>query len=72
MTDLGREACVSLASSDWGTDGLIGMRVASSNGATAKDHLAAALPLSPMAAGSTGTGGCGGKGVYNTITWIYY
>ena len=77
LTDLGREACVSLASSDWGTDGLIGMIVTPSGG-TATTNYAANLPLTPMGAGSAGTAGagagaqCGAKGVYNTITWIYY
>ena len=66
LTDLGREACVSLASSDWGTDGLIGMVV---NSGIKK---AAELPLTPMQAGASGAGLCGAKGTYNTITWIYY
>ena len=70
LTDLGREACVSLASSDWGTDGLIGMIVTPVSG-SAYTNLAKDLPLKPM--GTAGAGDqCGGKGVYNTITWIYY
>ena len=77
LTDLGREACVSLASSDWGTDGLIGMIVTPSGG-TPTTNYAKDLPLTPMGNGSAGTAGagagnqCGSKGVYNTITWIYY
>lgn len=70
LTDLGREACVSLASSDWGTDGLIGMVVSGGSGGTnyAKD-----LPLKVVGNGTDAAGyQCGGKGVYNTITWIYY
>ena len=66
LTDLGREACISLASSDWGTDGLIGMTVNSSH------KPAASLPLTPMEAGATSNNLCGAKGAYNTITWIYY
>ena len=66
LTELGREACVSLASSDWGTDGLIGMIVNSTFSA------AASLPLTPMVAGSGDKKHCGAKGEYNKITWIYY
>ena len=77
LTKLGREACVSLASSDWGTDGLIGMIVTPETG-TPTTNLAANQPITPMGSGAAGTAGssagaqCGGKGVYNTITWIYY
>lgn len=34
LAGLGKDACVSLASSDWGTDGLLGITVASSGNAT--------------------------------------
>lgn len=68
FTGLGREACVSLASSDWGTDGLVGMTV---TGSGTHDNTTAQLPLSPM--GTSGAGSqCGAKGAYSTITWVYY
>jgi len=68
LTQLGREACVSLASSDWGTDGLVYMQV---NNYSA--HQAASLPLTPMkAGGGSSTRGCDAKGSYNTIKWLYY
>ena len=65
LDKLGREACVSLASSDWGTDGLVSMTV-TPEGGTASSFPAAQIPR-PI----TGTN-CGGKGSYNTITWLYY
>ena len=71
LNKLGREACVSLASSDWGTDGLVSMTVGE-DGQDGVEHLAASLPISPITAGDETTGGCGGKGTYNTIKWIYY
>ena len=66
LDHLGREACIALASSDWGTDGLISMTVGG------KEHKAATLPISPIKAGTKTTGGCGDKGEYTTIKWIYY
>ena len=60
LNNLGREACVSLASSDWGTDGLVSMTVSGSS-----------FPASVLPRPITGTH-CGTKGSYNTIKWIYY
>jgi len=65
LNKLGREACVSLASSDWGTDGLVSMTV-TPEGGTESSFPAADLPR-PI----TDTN-CGLKGSYNTITWLYY
>ena len=64
LDKLGREACVSLATSDWGTDGLVSMTV--NDGSSDVTKAAADLPLS-----FTGTH-CGAKGSYNTIKWVYY
>ena len=64
LTNLGREACVSLATADWGTDGLIGVEV----GGTSK--LAADLPFTMAEAG--GDNACGASGSQTTITWTYY
>lgn len=60
---LAKETCVSLASSDWGSDGLVGMDI---NG---KAHIASDMPLSFIDAGDANN--CG-KQDYSTITWIYY
>ena len=60
LDNLGNEACLSLATSDWGTDGMVSMSV---NGSA---FAAASLPR-PI----SGTN-CGGKGSSNIIKWIYY
>jgi len=59
MEALGKEACRSLASSDWGADGLVSIVVNTGN----------AVPPSslPLALGSTG---CDSE--TNSITWVYY
>ena len=62
LDNLGREACVSLASSDWGTDGLISIRVGSSTYGTDK------LPINMIEAGKA----CGSYGARTAITWTYY
>ncbi len=77
FTGLGKEACVSLGSSDWGSgsgSGLIGVGVEgtgsaavtslpASSGTTA----AATLPLSLATAAS----GCSGSGDTNVVVWNY-
>ncbi|MBE6444289.1 MAG: hypothetical protein E7020_06480 [Alphaproteobacteria bacterium] len=68
LTRLGREACVSLASSDWGTDGLIGMAVKDEGGDAGTPNAAGSLPINMIQAGEQ----CGDSGSYNTITWVYY
>ena len=65
LANLGREACVSLASSDWGTDGLYYMIVNETK------HSAQEIPLSFISAGDK-TKNCKEKGSYNSIDWIYY
>ena len=62
LTNLGREACVSLASSDWGTDGLVSIQVGDDTFTAEK------LPLTMIDAGSA----CGGYGDRVGITWTYY
>ena len=62
LTNLGREACVSLASSDWGTDGLVAMHVGEKNFGSEK------LPINMIEAGEA----CGGYGERVSITWTYY
>ena len=65
LDHLGREACVSLASADWGTDGLMGIYV---TGGTAKAFPTKDIPLSFAEAGTA----CPGSGGYGSITWVYY
>lgn len=67
MTDLGREACVSLLSSDWGTDGLISVQVSNTKEGDAA-FTASDLPIPMMSAGLA----CGGYGEKRTIIWTYY
>jgi type II secretory pathway pseudopilin PulG len=67
LTNLGREACVSLASSDWGTDGLLSVQVGQTGGALTP-FTAADLPLSLLNAGTA----CGDYGDRATIVWTYY
>ena len=81
LDNLGNEACMSLASSDWGTDGLVymnGMHYTSQKSAFAKVEGgtktdAEGLPLSITKLGD-GTGGkkyCK-KGEYSSLIWVYY
>ncbi|MBE6467313.1 MAG: type II secretion system protein [Alphaproteobacteria bacterium] len=67
MSNLGREACVSMASSDWGTDGLISIQVIPKNKNETK-KAAADLPITMMEAGSI----CGNYGETASIVWTYY
>ena len=66
LNKLGREACVSLASSDWGTDGLVSMTINGNDAVPAAD-----LPLSFIDAGNKDSA-CKEKGSENTIKWVYY
>ena len=59
MLALGKEACRSLASSDWGAHGLVGIKVNSQNTVTPSN-----LPI------SFGSTGCDSE--TNSITWVYY
>jgi hypothetical protein len=68
MTGLGREACVSLASSDWGTDGLVSIQVARDGQATGSTFGVSQLPINMVQAGEA----CGGYGAKSTIVWTYY
>ena len=66
MNNLGREACVSLATSDWGSDGMMGMAIAGSG--TPQVYAAETLPLSLSLAGDKCTDSAEGS----SITWVYY
>ncbi len=77
FTGLGKEACVSLGSSDWGSgsgSGLIGVGVDGSGSAAVTSlpassgtTAAATLPLSLATAAS----GCSGSGDTNVVVWNY-
>ena len=60
LTRLARETCVSLATSDWGSDGLVGMYI------NEEEYTASDMPVSFANAGTA----CGTD--YSTITWVYY
>ena len=60
---LGKETCASLASTDWGTDGLVSITL-TDNAA----HTVANLPISLPDAFS----GCSSATASNSITWTYY
>ena len=66
MTNLGREACVSLASSDWGTDGLVSIKIL--GGEVEDPFTADLLPLNMIDAGEA----CGDYGQTADIVWTYY
>lgn len=74
---LGSETCASLASTDWGSDGLVGITVSDAAVTTqdfAPTHTGAtsaagvALPISLPQAFSE----CSGTTAVNAITWVYY
>lgn len=62
MANLGAETCMSLASSDWGSDGLMGLYI----NAAAKTS-----PNLPLSLGEADDA-CNADGNANSITWIYY
>ena len=61
---LGKETCASLASSDWGSDGLVSVKV----NATTYTYGTDTLPVPP----GTAIGACNQTGAGNAITWTYY
>lgn len=60
---LGTEACTSLASSDWGSEGLVSLKVNS-----AGEHDQTSLPISAITAVSE----CNATNNANIIKWVYY
>jgi type II secretory pathway pseudopilin PulG len=66
LDNLGREACVSLASSDWGTDGLVTMQVF--DGANIHHFGSDRLPINMINAGTA----CPSYGKRGYIVWTYY
>ena len=77
LNNLGNEACLSLATADWGTDGLVSMNGSNATtmaaGNTANANLGTATPAANMPITlSTASTYCGGKGHYATLKWVYY
>ena len=66
MTALGKEACRSLATSDWGADGLVGMVVSASG--SSKSYLTADLPITLTKITTDKL--CSEE--TSSITWVYY
>ena len=60
---LGKETCASLASTDWGTDGLVSITLTKGT-----EHTVASLPISLPTAFDE----CSSATASNTITWQYY
>ena len=60
---LGKETCASLASTDWGTDGLVSITLTDNT-----PHTVDQLPISLPDAFA----GCSSEVADNTITWTYY
>ena len=83
LTNLGKEACRTLLSSDWGADGMVGIWAAataagSSSGATCTAHTTASANVAsaswcvhdlPVSIGQAHYA-CSGE--VNSITWVYY
>jgi type II secretory pathway pseudopilin PulG len=69
MTNLGREACVSLLSSDWGTDGLVHVEVIGSDQTNnGNKYPSDKLPIGMIDAGKS----CPSYGKRAGIIWTYY
>ena len=62
------EACVQMASSDWGSGSGSGLVSVQAGSATAGTTASGTLPLNLATAAS----GCNVEGDSNTVTWVYY
>ena len=67
LTALGKEACRTLASSDWGADGLVRI-IVSGSGTTIKTYVTGDLPISLQTISDDKL--CSGE--TSSITWVYY
>ena len=78
MGGLTKEACSSLATADWGADGLMGMRIANNDtsaGPAGTEFTSDKLPLSFADLVGEGDGEAGAVNVCgssSSITWVYY
>ena len=75
LDGLGNEACQALASSDWGTDGLVSLNgKTTSNPGTTLTTLGSATPAAnlPITMFQAKDKGYCEKGKYSSLKWIYY
>ena len=76
LDNLGNEACMSLATSDWGTDGLVYMNgiTYETQSATQKDSYKTKTDAKdlPITLGQADTKSYCDKGKYSTLVWVYY
>lgn len=68
FSGLSKEACVQMASSDWGSGSGSGLVSVQAGAATAGTTAAGTLPLNMATAAS----GCNSEGDTNKVTWVYY
>lgn len=68
FSGLSKEACVQMASSDWGSGSGSGLVSVQAGSATAGTTASGTLPLNLATAAS----GCNSEGDTNKVTWIYY
>lgn len=68
FSGLSKEACVQMASSDWGSGSGSGLVSVQAGAATAGTTAAGTLPLNL----ATAAGGCNSEGDTNKVTWVYY
>ncbi len=68
FSGLSKEACVQMASSDWGSGSGSGLVSVQAGAATAGTTAAGTLPLNLATAAS----GCNSEGDTNKVTWVYY
>lgn len=68
FSGLSKEACVQMASSDWGSGSGSGLVSVQAGAAAAGTTAAGTLPLNL----ATAAGGCNLEGDTNKVTWVYY
>ena len=68
FSGLSKEACVQMASSDWGSGSGSGLVSVQAGTATAGTTASGTLPLNL----ATAAGGCNQEGDSNKVTWVYY
>lgn len=68
FSGLSKEACVQMASSDWGSGSGSGLVSVQAGSATAGTTASGTLPLNL----ATAAGGCNVEGDANKVTWVYY
>lgn len=70
---LDREACMGLATADWGSAGLIGMTISNTDSASATASTEADITTANMPVNlATASASCSAKTATNSIVWYYY